>query len=626
LSGICGLVHLDAAPAEEADLRAMVSLLERRGPEGTRTWLQEATGLGHTLLATTPEATRERLPLQDPGTGCTITADVRLDNRDDLLRRLRLRRGVETGDAQIILASYLRWGERCVERLVGDFAFAIWDPRSHTLFCARDHLGVRPFHYHHAPGRLVAFASEARAVLSLPVVPFRIDEGRIADYLIDLEGVDQTSTFFEDVHRLPPAHTLTATPDHLLIRRYWRLEAGDELRLGSDDEYADAFLEVFSTAVGSRLRGAPRVGAMLSGGMDSGSVAAIASSLLHSSQLGPLRTFSAISPDALACKETRTIHAAMRMEGIAPRTISYEQLSEFTDLPRRAWELDEPFDAYMTLLRVCYIAGREAGVNAVLDGGNGDVAFGHADHLTRLLRAGRLLTAYREAAGQDRFWGGTYPPTRQLLRGMRSAVAPLVLRRLWASRRPDRALQRALRDSPIRPEFARHVDLGERIARTVPAPASRSRSFAEQRVRTLEHPHLAAAVERYDRVASAVGVEPRDPFRDPRLLAFAVRLPGEQLLSDGWAKAIMRRSLRGKLPSEVRYRTGKEHLGWAFTKQVAPAEEASTRLQDCAELLAPYAEVDKVRQLDDPLERQIMTYSLAQLGSWLSRHELRCPT
>ena len=159
-----------------------------------------------------------------------------------------------TGDAGLALAAYLEWGEGCVEHFLGDFAFAVWDPRHRRLFCARDHMGMRQLIYHHSPGRFFAFATEPRAILVLPQVPYRINEARIADYLVEeLEGIDKTSTFFEEVYRLPPAHTLTVTPEGMRQRRYWALEAGPELRLASDDEYAEAFLEVFTEAVRCRL-------------------------------------------------------------------------------------------------------------------------------------------------------------------------------------------------------------------------------------------------------------------------------------------------------------------------------------------------------------------------------------
>ena len=353
MSGILALHHFDGRPVEPTDLRDMASLLERRGPDGTGLWHEGPVGLGHTLLATTPELAFERQPVVDHASGCAITADVRLDNRDDLLAALRLTdRADSVGDAGLLLAAYLAWGDACVERLLGDFAFALWDPRARRLFCARDHMGMRPLCYHHTPGKLLAVASEPRAILVLERVPYRINAGRIADYLVnELEGIDKTSTFFEGVYRLPPAHTLVATDQDVRIECYWTLEPGDELLLPSDEAYAEAFLEVFTEAVRCRLSSVGPVGAMLSGGMDSGSVVAVARGLLTAESRGPLRTYSAVGPDPATCVETRAIHAALTMDGLVPRMVRHDRLDELMpELDELTWNLDEPFDDHMTLV------------------------------------------------------------------------------------------------------------------------------------------------------------------------------------------------------------------------------------------------------------------------------------
>ncbi len=142
MSGIFGLFNTDGAPIADRDLARMAALLERRGPERTGIWHDDVAGLGHTLLATTPEALHERLPLRDPASGCVITADARLDNRPELLSALGLSaRAADIGDAEIILRAYLAWGESFLGRLLGDFAFAISSLWSLSIFCTRRHLG-----------------------------------------------------------------------------------------------------------------------------------------------------------------------------------------------------------------------------------------------------------------------------------------------------------------------------------------------------------------------------------------------------------------------------------------------------------------------------------------------------
>ena len=194
-----------------------------------------------------------------------------------------------------------------------------------------------------------------------------------------LEGIDKTSTFFEEVYRLPPAHALTVTPEGVRLRRYWTLEPGPELRLPSDEAYAEAFLEVFTEAVRCRLRGAGPVGSMLSGGMDSGSVVAVARGLLAEAGQGPLPTFSAVGPDPRTCIETRAIQAALTMDGLDPCTVSHARAGGAAAGPGGAdLELDEPFDYHMTLVRVLYLAAHRQGVKALLDGIDGDTCSARA--------------------------------------------------------------------------------------------------------------------------------------------------------------------------------------------------------------------------------------------------------
>lgn len=152
------------------------------------------------MLRTTPESLAERLPAADRERSGVITADAWIDNRDELIGALGLdaRASAEISDSALILSAYARWGDRCAERLSGDFAFAIWDERRRTLFCARDHFGVKPFYYHRSP-RLFAFASEIKAILCLPDVPRRLNEIRrlLAVWLQSL--VDGTRNCFSEI-------------------------------------------------------------------------------------------------------------------------------------------------------------------------------------------------------------------------------------------------------------------------------------------------------------------------------------------------------------------------------------------------------------------------------------------
>ncbi len=592
MSGILGLLHFDGAVVSARDLSPVASLLVRRGPELTRLWSDGPVGLGHTLLSSTPQLAWERQPVMHAASGCVITADVRLDNREALLAQLNLsERAAEIGDAGLILEAYLKWGDGCPGQCLGDFAFAIWDPRRRALLCARDPFGMRPFYYHYAPGRFFAFASEPRAILVLPQVPYRINEGRVADYLVPaLEWLDYTSTCFDHVYRLPPAEVMTVTASSLNRRRYWTLEPGSELRLPSTDAYAEAMRDVLTKAVRSRLSAAGSVGATLSGGLDSGSVTAVARRLLADQNAGPLATFSGVGPNPETCVETAAIYAAAAMDGLSARLVDYSRLGGLLPaLERLTWNADEPFDSTMVLLSAMYVSAQREGIGVVLDGAAGDIVLHEGTHVIRLLRHGRWMTAFKQVSRLDRFHGGS-APVSQSLRRLRAALTPDVARRMGRQALAPRQAGTHRQQSIIGRDFAKRISLVDRFRSLAEAPERAWISDYHQELASVIQQNITAGRERYGRVASAAGVEARDPFLDRRVVEFCVRLPGAQRLHDGWPKVILRRAMAGLLPDGVRWRRGKQHLGWSFRTALLKAGEVGIRDQqpELFEVLRPF--------------------------------------
>lgn len=564
MSGICGIVALDGKGPSRPDIAAMTAVLERRGPDAINYWIEGPAALGHTLLATTPEALAERLPLTDEGSGCTITADVRLDNREELIPLLRLESEDRViGDGELILRAYLEWGEDCPKHLLGDFAFAIWDPRSQSLFAARDHMGMRQFNYCHLPGQAFAFATEDMGVLAHPRVPKELNEGRIADFLANFDDYDITSTFFEAVQRLPPAHCLLVGPRTCKVRRYWTLRAPPTQRFETDKAAADAFLTMFTEAVRVRLRGDRVTGAMLSGGLDSSAVVAIAARLLGGSGRGPLRTISAVAPDPADCPETQAIRTALSIDGLEPIFVNLADLDGNAALLKAAlWDTDNPFELHGTMLRCIYAAARRNGIKVVLDGGSGDVILASDNRLASLLSAGRVKSAFREVVGQVEFWQPgkrkTYMAV-QMASAAWVAFAPLAMRSWW------RRLRIARKTPGTVPDLAERVGFADRRRHALRHLRVLKPGDPAWRTQAILHPNLVTGRERYDQLAGSMGVEPRDPFMDIRVIEFCLSLPAGQLASGGWPKILLRRALASLVPEAIAWRRGKEHLGWSFT-------------------------------------------------------------
>jgi asparagine synthase (glutamine-hydrolysing) len=627
MSGVFGLFKLDGAPVEVDELRAMEASSRGRGPDRTQIWRSGSVGLGHALLAATPEAESETQPLEHTESGCVITGDVRLDNRGELLSQLG-RGEAAIGDAEILLRAYLQWGDGLAEHLLGDFAFAIWDPRERKLLCGRDAMGMRPLYWHHRPGRLFAFATDVSALLVLRRGQFAVNEARIADFLVEgLEGIDKTSTFFHEIFRLPPAHLLTVDTDGLRQKRYWEPTPEHELRLSTPEEYSEAFLDVFVPAVQCRLRTVGRPATTLSGGIDSGTVSAVARRLLAADQKAPLLTFSAVSPAGERDVETRAILAASEIGGLEPHFASYADLPDLLPgLDELLASISEPFDGSMTLIRSVYVAAQRRGIRTVLDGAGSDTVFTEGRWTAHLLRSGRWRTAYREARGWSEFSRGEAGPGRELLRCARSAFFPDPILRRARSLQLRLRTGQLVRNTLIDEEFARRVELGERLATLASHSAGLLPSIGAERANAIDHPFLTVGRERYDRVAAVAGVEPRDPFLDRRVVEFALRLPGEQTFKHGWPKVLLRRTMEGELPAEVAWRRGRDHLGVAFTSALVSQrwEEIRDRFPEHLDAVRNYVDAEslatmgRVAEGDTP-SRIGDVWTVLVLGEWLLR-------
>lgn len=631
MAGLVGVFRPDGDPRPAAAVAALLSGRTGGGEERARHWHDGPMAMG--VLGASGGAHGGGFPglLAHPPSGCVILADARLDDLfGALARHGRTHPGRPPSAAEALLSAYLALGPDLLTGLAGEFAFALWDRRERTLLLGRDPLGGRPLYVHQVAGRLVAFGSRARDLLRVPGVPETLDEGRIADFLVDraLEGVDATCTFFREIRRVPAGTVLGVTPEGERNWRFRLIEPGPTLRLGSDEAYAEAFMAVFSRAVGSRLEGDGRVGATLSGGIDSGAVSAVAASLLADRGAGPLSTLSAVGPDPDACPETRAVTVSLANPRFAPSTVSHAALGRLArELEAMAWASEEPFDGYHTLLRAVYLLARERGLTVVLDGAGADPLLGGGSRIPHLLRRGQVARALREARGLDAFWGGALPAPWQLVHGARTAFIPEAARRVVHRLGAARTAARAASASFISPDLAHRADLPGRFIRYADSrpPGALAPTEGANAARYVTSPDAVSGLESHRRVARAAGVEARDPFQDLEVVRFCLSLPGSQMMGGGWPKVVLRRATAGLVPDGVRWRRGKEHLGWAFTEALIRhlGPRLVERLEERAGLLAPFVRLKGARsaweayasRADDTHVEKI--FDLAVLAAWL---------
>lgn len=595
MSGIAGVLSFDGNPIPDADLPAMLQAISRRG-EHTGFWCDGEISLGSRTRLNSPEP--EIYPIVVRAGELVLVADARIDNRDELMATTGITAtDSHPGDGALILAAYQKWGESAPEHLIGDFAFALWDGRKHQLLCARDHMGTRPFHYHHN-NSFFAFGSELRSLFALEQVHRRISEARIADYLASIYE-DCDVTFYEGILRLPPAHTLSVTRDGVRLRRYWSLDPDREIRLGSDQEYAEGFRELFIEAVRCRLRGTVAVGSTLSGGLDSSSVASVARNLLVEGGRGDVHTFSAVFDDVKESDEREYIDAVLNGGGMIPHFVYADRLSPLHDFDSLMQEQDEPYFApNLFMHRALMSTARRSGVGILLDGVDGDSTVSHGlAYLVEMARTGKWIRLYRELGALP---GGVFPGSsrRELLR--RRILRPLLLRPMQNLR--DRLKGDGedpwIEDSAINPDFANRLQLRQRYVETWRERYPIPRTQRGDHLLVLQWPLHPFILEVLDKAAATEGIESRYPFFDRRLMEYSVALPPEQKLSGGWSRMVLRRGMEGILPSQVQWRKGKSNLGHNFHHTLGRFEQ--NRLDEFISnpgAVGEYADMPRLRQI-----------------------------
>jgi asparagine synthase (glutamine-hydrolysing) len=557
MSGFAGAYFLDGRLAEGACLESMVEALAERGPDGFGIWHDGPIGLGHRMLWTTPESLSEKLPFCSRTRDLAITADARIDNREELIAALGLagRPPVEIADSELILNSYERWGESCPEKLLGDFAFAVWDRRKQTVFCARDHMGLKPFYYYKSD-KVFLFASEMKALFAFPEAPRKLNETMVANYLT-ATFFDTAATFYRDILRLPPGHSMTVSRDNTSLRCYWSLDPSREVRLPSDESYAETLREIFAEAVRCRLRSAYPVGSELSGGLDSSSVTCMARNILSERGSGPLHTFSAVFNDVPECDERRYINAVLAQGGLEPHFVRADCLNPLGDIELLFGQLDEPFWLpSMFMYRAMYKASRSQGVRVLLSGDDGDNAVGYGDgYITELALAGRWIAAGREILRlAERLERSPWRAAKHY--AIRPLLRPLIPRPVLRFRR---FLHSRLRGPSeiINPRFARRLAFVTDQEILPPVKVGRSRL---DQWRNLTDGVNVRGCEGFNQAGARFFIELRYPFFDRRLLEFCLAVPPSQKLCQGWIRMIMRRALHGILPPTIQWRGGKTDL------------------------------------------------------------------
>jgi asparagine synthase (glutamine-hydrolysing) len=526
MSGFVGLVNLDQTPVDDTLLSELTDGLAFRSDAKPVCLSMGCAGFGYAPLRTTT-ARLESAPISTLDGSTYIVADARLDGRAGLIGEFdpeERNRLSKASDSELILHCYRRWGGECAGHLLGDFSFAIWDAARQRLFCARDHLGVKPFFYASQGDRLIA-GNTLQCIRGHPDVSDALNDLAIADFLFFGGSKDPSVTVFTAIQRLPAGHTLIFEPGGLTIQRYWHPQWGEPPRYRRSSDYVHHFREVLQEAVADRIT-SDHTALLMSGGLDSTAVAAAARKTSTR-----MKAFTVVYDRLIPDQERRYSSEAARYLNLP---IDHFAVDDYT-LYERAEEIElrtpEPSDGPLTAAFIDHLRNVRRFSSVALSGHGGDVLFAITPelgpHWIRTGRAGRLALG----AWQYLWLRGRIPPL-----GFRGG-----LKRILGRAPVGDSLEYP---AWIHPDLETRFDLRQRWA------AHHSARFPE-RPSILSDPAWPALFESYDPGVTRIPVEIRYPLFDLRVVNYCLALSAIPWCIE---KMLLRTAMRGWVPESVRLR------------------------------------------------------------------------
>lgn len=613
IGGILGKVtHVQSA----ALLNAMNAYQTQPVEVLQQTSIYMACGIQHFTV----ESLSEKLPFQE--NALIMTADAIIDNREELIQSLHINKSVS--DSQIILAAYKKWGTHCSEHLIGDFAFAIWDGSQKTLFCVRDPIGKRSLYYAQTPGCLI-FCTVMEPILQL-IGNRPLNEKWIADFL-SIQGVVHeiciNETVYQGINQLPPGHQMIINENQQIdILQYWHPECIKTIQLNSNDAYEKAFRQIFDQAVKCRLRSSENVGIMLSSGLDSTAVAAIAAPEL-AKQDKELISFTEIPLQAYAnqmahSKIVDESPYVLEMQKLYPNITPYfkrfEAKNAFKDIDKRIQILEQPYKVIENLYWIEGIleAAQEKHCQVLLDGqfGNFSISQGnvfcywntlfHQMHWLQLLKEINTFCKFHHSSRKIAYSAISRKLLTQFKRGSLK-VDPLVV---------------------VNPSLAENYNCLRRIkTEGYYFDAHRLLDEREQKqfvTNLIMFSHMGSLETKQ---SLTYGLIRRDPTRDKRVIEFCLSIPQNQFVHLGEDRSLIRRSMKGIVPNSIRlnyHSRGKQAADWA--QRLMPYKELLNQefhqmLNDTT--MQPYLDCLKLKELlnqyEERIEKDIYGFELKSL-------------
>jgi asparagine synthase (glutamine-hydrolysing) len=600
MCGIAGLIVKQESTGNiQEQIRQMVQIIEHRGPDGEGIYCYQNLGLGHRRLAIIDPSPEGHQPMVYQNGDLVITYNGEIYNYLELRQELTQlgHRFHSNSDTEVILAAYAQWGESCVNRFNGMWAFALFDKPRNLIFCSRDRFGVKPFYYINTPN-LFAFGSEIKQLIPY-LGKVKANQEALLNFVLTTVSDQSNQTFFQDVVKLPAGHNLI----YSLANHRIRCESWYELNLQphyltmTAEEAIESYLALLENAIALRLRADVAVGTCLSGGLDSSSVASLAAPMYRALSGQSFSGITAVSQQESnnEADYARQVieYSSMNWLQVCP---TYQDFQE--SLPHLVWTQEEPFGSTsLTMQYFVMKTARANGIPVLLDGQGGDETLlgydkYYGSHLVTTLRQQGLsafVYALRTAGSNNKKLSLTHA-MKYLIAG---TLAPLRYQYYCHK-------HRYLANPPACPS---HLSAYSR---------SIWNAFQLQKLE-VESTNLPVLLRYEDKNSMAHSIETRLPFLDYRVLEAALSLPLQFKIKDGWSKWLLRRGMENRMPDTIVWRKNKfgfEAPETLWMNQHAPEMQAVVQASPLlAEVSRPKAMEKHFASLDK--RSQWRLYSIA---------------
>ena len=590
MSAITGIFYRDGRKVDPDLIKKMNNRLSHRGPDGSDVWCEGSIALGHQMLWTTPESLHEKLPFEDDDSGLVITADARIDNRNELSKELCIEDKEEVSDSYFILKAYEKWGENCPEHLLGDFAFSIWDKNNEKLFCARDHMGVKPFYYY-LDEDIFVFGTEIKALLCVPGVPCELNKRKVAFFLMR-DRLNREFTFFENIKSLDAAHFFILNQCKLIKKEYWKLDPNLNIMMDSEEDYAKAFRDIFAEAVRCRLRSYFPIGFELSGGLDSSSIVCMVKKLLIEEQIIDLKvinTYSSVYDEIQECDERYYIEKVLDNK-VNSTFLNGDSVSPLKNIDHILWYQDQPFfSPHMANQTRSYHRMNNDNIRVLFSGEGGDQIVSHGgNYLKELFFTFKWEKFIRELNGYSHDFKQSR--SKIFIKEVIFPSIPYSIKKfisLILGRRTDSILNKSF----LKKLKIKNVDINSVVDYLGKIKTKKFHYFSINM-------HLNKMVfEIIDRGTANFNIEVRYPFFDKRLIEFCYSIPTEMKIKYGWDRYIMRIAMDNILPPEIQWRHQKANLSNVYKRNLMLFEENTLKqiIYDDNTVISEYVDLENLQ-------------------------------